>query len=361
MIHPCRPPCCGLAAGRHSRRGRRSGGVALIVVVTLCALLSVIVLAAHREARRRLAQVDAMSQRRQAQWLAWGGIRLAAALLEADPTPGFDHAAEPWAQPFPEQALGPGTLLIRVEDLQARLDLNNLGGTPPDPARRWADVVEDLLRISRVRPGGGALSALTDWIDEDPAGASESALYLRRDPPHRAKDGRLDSLSELRLVAGWPDSFWEGSPATAGGLASEAPAGLVVAIPRRGGAGGWTTVNLNTAPLPVLWAVLGYSHQGSAEAIARVRAAVPFTQTGLAEILIPPEVVDSVRPWIDVRSDFFRVHVRSRVAGQEVDWEADLSRADAGVLLASRLVTEGRAVDPMPASTRRPDRAQTTP
>jgi general secretion pathway protein K len=55
-------------------------------------------------------------------------------------------------------------------------------------------------------------SMLLDWIDEDDSkrlNGAESEDYLRRNPPYRAANGPLQSLTELRLLEVWEDEFFD--------------------------------------------------------------------------------------------------------------------------------------------------------
>jgi type II secretory pathway component PulK len=89
-------------------------------------------------------------------------------------------------------------------------------------------------------------SALLDWIDADDIArlnGAESDDYLNNDPPHRAANGPLQSLNELRLLKVWEDELFdmEGRPNELFHILSS-----MVSVLNTG------SVNLNTAPQNVL-------------------------------------------------------------------------------------------------------------
>ncbi len=126
-------------------------------------------------------------------------------------------------------------LVGRVEDLQGRLNLNDL----------LRDGQADAPSIARFRrllrqlgADEGLADAVLDWIDEDetprlPAGAEDSA-YLIHDPAYRTANRPLASPSELRLVEGFDQAL------------VEALSPLVQTLPER------TPINVNTAPAAIL-------------------------------------------------------------------------------------------------------------
>lgn len=76
-----------------------------------------------------------------------------------------------------------------------------------------------LEALPRMTPSLAA--AIIDWRDADSevtAGGAEDETYLRRNPPHRAKNGNFESLDELRLVFGMDSEVLYGEDANQNGI-----------------------------------------------------------------------------------------------------------------------------------------------
>ena len=116
----------------------------------------------------------------------------------------YDSLRDLWAQPLPPLPAGPGFAQGYMEDMQARMNLNNLvdekGRADREAVRRF----KRLLRILDLNPD--IAEAAVDWIDADgavsgPWGA-EDGYYLGMKPPYVAANRRFMDAAELRLVRG---------------------------------------------------------------------------------------------------------------------------------------------------------------
>lgn len=110
-----------------------------------------------------------------------------------------------------------GEISGMVCDMQGRFNLNNLPGgttTPGAPPVRTDDQ-ERFIRLLQTLPLETPLSvdqateiaeAVIDWIDSDDdvtgLGGAEDNYYSRLDPPYRAANQAIQSVSELRWVKG---------------------------------------------------------------------------------------------------------------------------------------------------------------
>jgi general secretion pathway protein K len=221
-------------------------GIALItavLVVALAAMASTAILVSAHIAIRRTANLQ---ESELAWWYASGVESWVKSLLERDlETNDFDALTDIWAQPVDYLPVDEGFVRGQVIDLQGRFNLNNFG-TPDD--NEYAQQVEVFVRLLRVLGvaedyQARALAAtIRDWIDADsePTGAdgAEDNDYLRLDPPYRAGNRMLTSVSELLAVRGMTKEIYAK-------LAS-----VVSALPQTG-----VPINVNTAPLPVLYAL----------------------------------------------------------------------------------------------------------
>lgn len=123
---------------------------------------------------------------------------------------GVDSFLEPWAQ-MRELPLPEGILSACIEDLAARINLNDLGAE----AGNFSTMQLRFIRLLQVLPLEEPLSsrealalanAVFDWIDADnevrlPGGA-EALDYQRLMPAYRPANQAFSSIAELRLVQG---------------------------------------------------------------------------------------------------------------------------------------------------------------
>lgn len=134
--------------------------------------------------------------------------------------------------------LGPGQFSYRLQDEQARLNLNT---TPPD-------------RLDRLLAGLGldkrdrdvVIDSLQDWRDANDEhrlnGAESEDYYLKLAVPYRARNGNLQSTAELQQIRGVTAVLFHGAQGRPG-LADL----VTVRTPGQ--------VNINTAPPAILRAI----------------------------------------------------------------------------------------------------------
>ncbi len=140
-----------------------------------------------------------------------------------DQHPGYDHPSELWGQGVPAFPVGEdGTVSIRIEDMQSRLDVNSLvtQGVNVNPVMRDA-LVRLFNSLDLNTSPDDLVAALIDWIDTDdtitrPGAGSgtfngsgaESEYYERLDHPYPVKNGPLDSLDELLMIRGFTPEIY---------------------------------------------------------------------------------------------------------------------------------------------------------
>jgi len=153
---------------------------------------------------------------------------------------------------------GPGEFSYRISDEESRVNLNT---APPER-------VERLLRTLGLDKQARdiVVDSLQDWKDPDDLhranGAESDDYYLKLPVPYRARNAPLQDPAELLQIRGvTPDLYW----------GTDDRPGLVdlVTVCSR------DTVNLNTAPAPVLVA-LGLSDAETAD-ILQARIRTPYT------------------------------------------------------------------------------------
>ena len=293
-------------------------GVALIVVMLVLALLAVVVTESAFSARLEASMVRAYRDGMLARHLAEAGVHqgiremLSQAQIAAVDDegrlafyrvlPGQTTPTRLPALPRTRVALGPGEFSYRITDEAGRLSLN--GG---DAAR-----LDRLLEALEVDRGQREIitDSIQDWRDANEvhrANGAESEFYLRLPVPYRARNANIQDAAELLQIRGVTRELYAGA-ADRPGLAE-----LVTAVTG-------TTVNLNTAPAPVLKA-FGLSDAEIADVVrTRVRApypTVPTRFTGRA---------------LTVGSSTFRIEAQGVVGGSHSRIVAVVRRGRPGVL-----------------------------
>ena len=279
----------------------RQRGVALLVALLVVAIAVILVAALLDRGELALARTRNVLRGEQAEAYALGLDAYAAQVLTAthgtstDP----DTNASPWAVPLPAQSVPGGVIAASMRDLNGCFNLNNLAppiGSPPawGPAA-WGSTFGALL--SALQLDARLNDAVQGWLDQARIHDEEN-FYLAQAVPYRARGGLFAHVSELRLVRG---------------VTSEVYARLaphVCALPPG------TKININTATVPVLMALLP---PGTAQALAeRLWNGGHANYRGIDELAtaagIPAASVPS--QLIDVRSDYFLL--RGDIALDEV-------------------------------------------
>jgi len=221
-----------------------------------------------------------------------------------------DHAGEPWALQMPPFPVEGGTLAGRIEDQQARFNLNNLvsdGEIDPDQQA----CLRRLLALLDLPES--LASSLGDWLDADglAQGGAEDAYYLALPSPTLAANRPLIDLAELARVQGF-------EPAVRERLRP-----FVTALPRR------TAVNVNTASAEVMAALVpGLELDAARGLVAARERAIFLDRTGFLSRL--PEGVRLAPELVSVNSDYFLVSLSVELRGAQARGTALLVRDSAG-------------------------------
>jgi general secretion pathway protein K len=202
----------------------------------------------------------------------------------------IDTLEEDWATALPPISVEGGFVNGRITDQQGRFNINNLLGENGDPSIADLEYFRRLLAVLELDPAIAV--ALLDWLDANidasfPDGAEDGA-YLLAEPPYRAANRKMVSISELRLVKGFTPEV----------MAALAP--HVTALPER------TTINVNTATLEVLQALHAELTATGAGALIEGRGEEGYVDknTFLAVDALAGLELDVA---VDVTSDWFRV------------------------------------------------------
>ncbi|OGI68993.1 MAG: hypothetical protein A2W18_08670 [Candidatus Muproteobacteria bacterium RBG_16_60_9] len=294
-------------------------GVALITAMLIMAIIATLATSLALGQQVWLRQTQNLADLAQAERVRHGAYEYAAAVLVRDAknanTNKTDHLQEPWSQPISLPVDG-GVVFIKIDDAQARFNLNNLvqqGQSVPDEA----DIYRRLL--APFAPPTDLVNPLLDWIDEKPdtlAGGAEDLDYLNLDLPYRTANQPLRSVNELRLVKGYTEKMVEDLRPH------------VEVLPPTANR---TKINVNTADKAVLDALIGTDSTLAIEA----RARNPFETAQDFQRLFPGAQLK--QNTYDVRSDFFIVTVIARIGRIERRTEALIKRSSGSNASASVL------------------------
>ena len=286
---------------------RSERGFALLSVMLVLALLAVVVTEFSMSARLESSMIRSYRDGVLATHLAEGAVQQAlreilgpgtVVALDDDGSLSFYRApdtgtgstgtASTKVARLPRQRvpLGAGEFSYRISDEEARINVNTAG----------PDRLERLLATAGLdkQTRDTIIDSLQDWKDADDLrriNGAESEEYLKQPVPYRARNGALQDAAELLQIHGVTRDIYRGVQDHPG------LADLVTVVGR-------DTVNMNTAPAPVLTS-LGLSDAEVAE-ITSTRVRTPYTA-------VPPRFAGK---GLGVGSVTFRIEAEGRIGGE---------------------------------------------
>jgi len=309
-------------------------GVALLVTLTIVTILIVAALEMNRRTRSAVYSAAAGRDRITLYQMASAGIHAAEAMLAKDKKDSdTDSLQEDWADPdkisqvLQDIPFEEGSLKITISDELGRIQINSLVAFPE--GRQFNEPQKALWErfLWVLRSGNESLediespmiiNSLKDWLDagDDDAvtgiSGAESDYYQELDPPYDCANGPFSHNGELALVRGVTPRLFHGTAETPGLNRYVTIDGMTA-----GKSNSFTyqgKININTAELPVLAALLPSGNEDLAEAIFEYRqetsddefihdlsSSTWYTDVpGLGNIEIAPELITTT-------SDFFRI------------------------------------------------------
>ena len=284
---------------------KNNRGMALLLVISLISILAMITFQFSRNMRQEYVMSTGMHNSVLLNEINRSGVAIAKQMLHLDREENdFDSLHEPWARIEEETFEGlfeRGTLNLAIDDETGKFPINALvirkrtkkESTTQEEEKKWQELEYNarniLWRLLRGEPffveDGKAreiIDSLIDWIDsgdgdgEEEYGAEES-YYRSLSPPYPCKNGPIDSIEELLHVKGISRELLYGT--------DETPplAPLLTAMGDDG------KININSAPLPLLQAIVAEMDRNSAEILVNYRE-----NTENSEQLSSPEWYQSV-------------------------------------------------------------------
>jgi len=278
-----------------AREDCQERGAALIIVLGLVALISTWAVSAAYEDMLSLRRAENSQNAVWAEQASQSALVLSAKILRDDSKDSqTDDLDETWAQDTPPFNIDDGSVFGRIVDMNRFINLNALvdkNGKVVPAVEKQVKALFTLLELDE-----GLVDALIDWMDNDhsshgSAGAEDSAYY---DKDYHVKNAPLDNWQELRLIRGFDEK-------TVNLLAR-------VAVVRDVPANGFSAVNINTAGVKVLMALMPKMTIADAESLLAGRPIGSVSQA-----LQNKTWAKGVNPaYLSVASDIFMVRTEAR-------------------------------------------------
>jgi len=335
------------------RRLTSQRGIALLVTISVIAVLVPATLSLNRSVRGSAAGASAAKDRMTLSQMADAGIQAAMALLAAEKADSeADSLAEDWADPDRLDLLAEaiaferGSVVIRISDEKSRIQVNALVDSPQgrafsEPQRLlWDRFLNNLILgddFYEELDAPMVLNALKDWLDsgDDDAvtglSGAESDYYRALSPPYPPRNGPIEHVDELRQVRGLDARYLYGDEEVPGIASFLTPFGISAeSTPEALYAG---RININTASLPVLAAMVPPESTDLADAIFQYRQAA--VEDGLIDLFTDPQWYQDAPGCADLRidpalvttaSDLFRIEAATAIGGRRLTATAVVQR-----------------------------------
>ncbi len=311
----------------------RQQGIALIYVllifsmITLMASQMVTSLLLHTEKNARYLE------RVQAKHYALSAEQYVAYLLEEDfqedkkKKRQVDHEKERWNITSVDFDVEQGDIELTVVDEQSRFNLNWLA-SEGNEGKKFLTMFQNLLKTQSLDVD--LANRLQEWLgaaQDSSKGAAADNVYLVMDPPRRAANTEISSISELRLIQGVdPEVFERLTP-------------LVTALPKN------SKINLNTALAEVIQSISDKLTEGDAIAIIDGRGNDGFAKMDeLANIsAIKDKMADLKAAPVTFSSHYFSTYIKANYRDTTFYMKTLLVRSSEGqVQVAGREIGPNR-------------------
>lgn len=236
--------------------GLRMNGTALVTALLVVALASAAAAAMLKQQHLDIRRAGNVFNADQASLYAQSAEAWVIQVLLRDKQENKnDSLTDSWATLQEPIDIEDGKMLVQVEDLQARFNLNNLLNKEGKPSEAEVQRFQRLLSLLELDTD--LVFPILDWIDSDinasfPGGAEDNE-YLRNEPAHRTANAPFVSSSELLQVKGIGSAEYERLKP------------YVTALP------GQVKININTAPAVILAASVEGMDLAEAQALVQAR------------------------------------------------------------------------------------------
>jgi len=267
-------------------------GIALIITLSIISVLVVSTLELNRKARSSIYVSGAFRERIQLKQMAMSGVHAALALLIKDKENSeIDSIQEDWANPekieelLMEMSFDYGRVRVSIVDELGKIQVNSLVKFPDgrdfneSQRQMWEHflnlAIPALDRTDDTAPTS-IINSLKDWLDRGDddlitgLSGAESEYYLDLNPPYESQNGPFHHLGELMLVKGITPELFEGVGGVPGIASYMTVWGMTATTDKQFTFNG--AININTAELPVIAAILPTESEHLAESIFEYRS-----------------------------------------------------------------------------------------
>lgn len=328
-------------------------GIALIITLSIISVLVVSTLELNRKARSSIYVSGAFRERIQLKQMAMSGVHAALALLIKDKENSeIDSIQEDWANPekveelLMEMSFDYGRVRVSIVDELGKIQVNSLVKFPDgrdfneSQRQMWEHflnlAIPALDRTDDTAPIS-IINSLKDWLDRGDddlitgLSGAESEYYLDLDPPYESKNGPFHHLGELMLVKGITPELFDGVGGVPGIASYMTTWGMTATTDNQFTFNG--AININTAELPVIAAILPTESEHLAESIFEYRSELSdgeyvhnlssptwYTEApGCSDLEIDPKLIRTT-------SDLFSVRAEVEAKGMTLTVEVLLNR-----------------------------------
>jgi len=315
-------------------------GIALLITISVTTILVAAVLEYNRRARFAIISTAAVRDHLTMSNMANAGVYAAMALLVKDRSESdLDSLQEDWANPekideiLQEITFEKGKLSVTITDELSKIQINALVSFPDSrrlnqsQAMLWDHYLRYIGSEEQLQEDSepvAIVNSVKDWLDsgDDDAttglSGAESNYYEDLDPPYASRNGPIPDLNELLLIKGITPELYYGQGETPGLSQYMTVYGMTVGA---GTSFNWPgRININTAALPVLAALLGIENEEMAQSLYDFRQEImagkdvnDISNTkwykeipGFGDIAMDPKL-------ITVSSDVFRIESEAAV------------------------------------------------
>lgn len=289
----------------------RQRGVAILIALVILALAASIASALLWQRGLAVHRSGLIAAQRQAWQYDEGAEAWVEQILRR--TAGKDDTlGSAWARHLPPLPVEGGAISGRVQDLQARFNLNDLIGDRGKTDATALAALKRLLTVLHINPD--IADAIADWTDANDSvtnpGGAEANYYASLDPPYAPANGPFYSVTTLRLVKGVTPQVY----------ARLAP--YVAALPGR------TAVNINTAPAPVLAAIIPDYSLSQADNLVAERGDGGFSSTAQLQ----NETHRKIAFPVSLKSAYFLLTVTTTIGSTQLSLYSVINRNEQGLV-----------------------------
>ena len=331
-------------------------GIAILIAIAIITVLIAVTLELNRQVRSALVSTAAARDNLTLLQMANSGVNLAMAVLIKDKYDSdIDSLQEDWADQgklaelFQEIPFETGKVTVTITDERSKIQVNALVDFPLnrdfiEPQRNvWEHFLTLLIsqyELSDDVEATTIINATKDWLDKGDDDAisglsgAESDYYQDLEPPYTAKNGPITHLGELEFIKGITPELFHGIGLKPGISRYMTPFGL--AFTSDSGEIFDGKININTADLPVLTAILPVENEDLALSIFEYRQEKSDDQyvhdlagptwykeaPGCGDLDIDPDLITT-------QSDIFRIEAVAQLQDMKIEIDTVVHRQKA--------------------------------